>query len=165
MQHSPTSSLFTLQCFSLSVAIKLFKMNARHKSKTIATVLSALAGMLGLHRFYLFGRNDVVGWMYLGASLVYLNIVAYSWPDPSLATRIACLFPLTAFIAAVEALVIRLTEDTKWNRQHNSHSLVESRSGWTLIIVLVLTMATAFTALVASLARAPDLLYTGGAFG
>jgi hypothetical protein len=157
--------LGTLQCFFLPVAIGFSEMNARHKSKTIATALSALVGMLGLHRFYLFGCKDVAGWIYLAASLVYLNIAVHFWSGPSLATRVACLFPLTAFIAAVEALVIGLTEDTKWDQRHNACSLGQSRSGWPLIIVLVLTMATGFTALVASLARATDLLYTGGAFG
>lgn len=140
-------------------------MKKSHKSKTIASVLSALIGMLGIHRFYLFGRNDVGAWIYLAASLVYLNIAVYSWSDPSLAMRVACLFPLGAFIAAVEALVIGLTDDAKWDQRHNAQSMTQSRSGWPLIVVLVLAMATAFTALVASLARATDLLYTGGAFG
>jgi hypothetical protein len=140
-------------------------MNARHKNKTIASAMSALVGMLGFHRFYLFGCKDVAGWIYLAASLAYLNIVVYFWSDPSLATRVACLFPLTTFIGAVEALVIGLTEDTKWDRQHNPCSHRQSRSSWPLIIVLVLTMATGFTPLIASLARATDLLYTGGAFG
>ena len=38
-------------------------MQARRKNKTLATWLSFLGGPLGLHRFYLHGLGDWLGWL------------------------------------------------------------------------------------------------------
>jgi hypothetical protein len=142
-----------------------FKMNADHKNKTAVSLLSALGGAFGLHRFYLYGHKDIFGWIYLSMSSVYLAVAGASWSNPSLDARVAFLFPIPVFVAAIEALVIGLTDDAKWDRRHNVYSPDQTRSGWRLVVLLVLTLAITFTAFVAGMARAVDLLYTGGNFG
>ena len=62
-------------------------MTTAHKNKTLATLLAALLGGLGAHRFYLFGKKDKLAWLYV------------------------VLFPLSIFAGFIAALVIGLTPD------------------------------------------------------
>lgn len=140
-------------------------MMVRHKSKTVASLLSVAVGSLGFHRLYLHGRKDLWAWIYLCTTAVYIGIVAIDWRNGSLSTSVPVLFPLPVFIAAIEALVIGLTDDMKWDRKHNAQSGTRSRSGWPLAVLLVVVLLCTFTAFIASLARATDLFLTGGSFG
>jgi len=112
-----------------------------HKNKTVATLLAAVLGGLGAHRFYLHGKKDIAAWIH------------------------PALLPLAVYAGFVEALVIGLTPDEKWDALHNARSGRQSDSGWPLIILLVLTTAFGAIAVIATIARAFDLLYTGGAYG
>lgn len=112
-----------------------------HKNKTLATFLSAVFGGLGIHRFYLYGKKDVWAWVHV------------------------LLFPFSVFAGFLEALIIGLTPDEKWDALHNRDSGRQSSSGWPLALLLVLTFAGGATALIAAIARAFDLLFTGGAYG
>lgn len=140
-------------------------MNRGHKRKTLACFLSVLGGSLGLHRFYLYGQHDSAGWGYLAASILYLTIVLASFASGSFAFTVAALFPVPVFVSAIEGLTIGLTEDAKWDGKHNLHSPHISNSRWPLAVLLVLTLAITFAGFVASMARATDLLLTGGSFG
>ncbi|MDO8300739.1 TM2 domain-containing protein [Lacisediminimonas sp.] len=140
-------------------------MKANFKNKTIASLLSLFVGALGLHRFYLYGRKDVLAWVYVVTSVIYLMIFAVSLLNESLAMSVARLFPMPVFVAAIETLAIGLTDDRKWDKRHNTRSLIQSRSRWPLVVLLVLTLFITYTGFIASLARAIDLLYTGGSFG
>ena len=42
------------------------------KNKTLATWLAFVGGPLGLHRFYLFGRRDYLGWILPWITLIGL---------------------------------------------------------------------------------------------
>ncbi len=116
-------------------------MTTPHKNKTLATLFAAVFGGLGAHRFYLYGKKDVWAWVHLA------------------------LFPLSSFAGFLQALMIGLTPDEKWDAQHNRHSNRQSDSGWPLVLLLVLTFAGGATAVIAALARGFDLLFTGGAYG
>jgi TM2 domain-containing membrane protein YozV len=116
-------------------------MTQAHKNKTLATLLAAILGGFGTHRFYLYGRKDKWAWLHI------------------------LLFPLAVYAGFIEALMIGLTPDEKWDASHNPHSGKQSHSGWPLILLLVLTMGLGATAVIATLARTFDLLYTGGAYG
>jgi len=116
-------------------------MNVAHKNKTFATLLAALLGGLGLHRFYLYGKKDKWAWAHI------------------------LLFPLSIYARFIEALVIGLTQDDKWDEMHNRDSGRQSRSGWLLAVLLVLTAGGGAIVVIASLARVVDYLYTGGAYG
>ena len=134
-----------------------------HKNKTLATALAFLLGGLGIHRFYLRGSLDRLGLLHLcclpAAGLVYGIGRA---PNP-----FWVLLPLIVswLVGFIEALVIGLTPDEKWDARHNLDSGRASRSHWVLAVLLVLTMLVGTTGLVATLSRLFDLLYTGGAYG
>ena len=73
---------------------------------------------------------------------------------------------LVSYIAGfVEALVIGLTSDEKWDATYNMHSGRQSRSNWVLVLLLVVTMLVATTVLIGTIARLSDVMYTGGAYG
>lgn len=138
-------------------------MDSRHKNKTIATLLALLLGGLGAHRFYIKSPLDRIGLLHLCsvpvAGLVYGLGHA---PNP-----FWVLLPLLVSYSAgfIEALVIGLTPDEKWDATHNAGSGARSRSNWVVVVLLVATMLVGTTVVIATMSRMFDLIYTGGAYG
>ena len=134
-----------------------------HKNKTFATALAFLLGGLGAHRFYLKGSTDRLGLLHVcslpAAGLVYGLGRA---PNP-----FYVLLPLIVswIVGFIEALVIGLTPDEKWDARYNAGSGRVSQSHWFVILLVVATMLVGATALIAAISRLFDLLYTGGAYG
>jgi len=133
------------------------------KNKTLATFLASVSGGLGIHRFYLYGKKDHWGWLHLASVPLSLLLMLLRPEQPVLFT--AAPLVISALSGFVEALVIGLTPDDKWDARHNPNPNRPSQSGWPLAILLVLTMGTGAIAVIATIARTFDLLYTGGAFG
>ena len=134
-----------------------------HKNKTLATALAFLLGGLGAHRFYLRGPVDRLGLLHV-CSVPVTGMVYGIGHAPNV---FWVLLPLiVSWLAGfLEALVIGLTPDEKWDARHNPGSGKVSRSHWVLVVLLVATMLVGTTGLIATLSRAFDLLYTGGAYG
>lgn len=138
-------------------------MTTSHRNKTLATLLAAVLGGIGLHRFYLYGKNDWLAWLHAASLPVSgLAILILSNAQPLFA---GLLFVLSILIGFVEALKIGLTPDEQWDAKHNPSSEKKSESHWILALILVLTVAVGATAVIAFMARSFDLLYTGGAYG
>lgn len=138
-------------------------MTIRHKNKTFACFLAAVFGGFGLHRLYLHGWKDFAGWAHF-ATVPLSLIWTFSRPEQALMFT-ALPFILSVLSGLVEALVIGLTADDKWDVKHNCGSGKQSSSGWTLAVLLVLTFGTGAIAAIAAIARTFDLLFTGGAYG
>jgi TM2 domain-containing membrane protein YozV len=134
-----------------------------HKNKTLATFMAFLFGGFGIHRFYLGGMADRWGWLHL-LSLPASGLLLALFPDLPLFYGIMPLI-LSTLVAILEALVIGLTPDEKWDVKHNSASGRSSDSRWPLALVLVLAVGVGATGLIATIARTFDLLFTGGSFG
>lgn len=135
----------------------------QHKNKTIATALAFLLGGLGVHRFYLKGSVDRLGLLHLcclpAAGLVY---GIGRGPNP-----FWVLLPILVSCIAgwIEGLVIGLTPDDKWDARYNPGSGRASQSNWVVVLIVVLTTLVGATAVIATISRLFDLLYTGGAYG
>lgn len=140
-------------------------MQTKHKNKTLATLLAVFLGGPGAHRFYLYGGKDFWAWNYVFAFFLFASAIALTRAPHSLGVSLVALFPLSIFAGWIEALVIGLTPDKKWDAKHNAVSQRSSASGWPLILLLVLTFALGFTTFIMCVARATDLFLTGGAFG
>lgn len=139
-------------------------MAAPHKNKTLATLLAGLTGAAGLHRFYLGGLRDFWGWAHLAAAALGVALLATGdGTRPAFFSILPA--TLSALVAVVEALVIGLTPDDKWDARHNAHSGRQSASQWPLAVLLVLTVGAGAVGLIATIARSFDLLFTGGAYG
>jgi len=137
-------------------------MAAVHKNKTVATLLALLLGGFGIHRFYLKPGADRIGLLHLCCLPVMGILYGAVKPHP-----FYMVLPLlVSYIAGfVEALVIGLTPDEKWDARYNQHSGRQSRSNWMLVLLLVITMLVATTVLIGTIARLSDVMYTGGAYG
>jgi TM2 domain-containing membrane protein YozV len=142
---------------------KLRALMKPHKNKTIATALALLFGGLGVHRFYLKGSVDRLGLLHLCclplAGLIY---GVGRGPNP-----FWVLLPiLVSYIAGwIEALVIGLMPDEQWDARYNPGSSRASESNWVVVLLLVITTLVGATALIGTISRLFDLLYTGGAYG
>lgn len=138
-------------------------MASKHKNKTIATLLALTLGGLGMHRFYLGGLRDRWGWLHLSAVPLSVGLTYAGNGAQMLFTASPLILSMLA--GFIEALILGLTPDEQWDARHNPGSGRQSRSGWPLAILLVLTVGVGATALIAMLARTFDILFTSGAYG
>ncbi|RBA23068.1 NINE protein [Herminiimonas fonticola] len=139
-------------------------MAISHKNKTLGTLLATLFGGLGAHRFYLYGKKDYWGWLSVLAFILLSFAIIIRLPQALFITFLI-LAIISFFAGLIGALVIGLTPDEKWGAQFNTHSGRSSDSGWTVILLVIITFALGSTALIATIARGFDLYLTGGAFG
>ena len=128
------------------------------KNKTVAAWLSFVAGPLGLHRFYLRGFGDPLGWMLPVPTLVGLYGVARAREfglDDGLSW---VLIPLLGFSIAgccLVAIIYGLMEPEAWNAKFNAARTATSSAGktnWLTIGALVGSLMIGSTALIASVA-------------
>ncbi|HEX8610749.1 MAG TPA: NINE protein [Telluria sp.] len=138
-------------------------MSTSHKNKTFASFLALILGALGAHRFYLRGSFDKLGLLHL-ASLPVAGLVYGLAPEADWFFKILPLV-VSGIAGFIEALVIGLSPDEKFDAAFNPGSGRQSNSTWPLAVLLVCTMLVAATMGIATLARLFDLIYTGGAYG
>jgi hypothetical protein len=128
------------------------------KNKTLVTWLTFIGGPLGLHRFYLRGTSDRLGWLLLAPTLLGLYGIEraqrFGLDDPWIWLFIP---PLGFTIAgcALNALVYGLMSPEKWNLRFNPGTASDAPSGhtnWFTIAALVLSLFVGATSLIASLA-------------
>lgn len=134
-----------------------------HKNKTTATALAFLLGGLGVHRFYLKGSVDRLGLLHVCCLPVAGMVYGLGrGPNP-----FWVLLPILVSCIAgwIEALVIGLSPDEKWDARYNQGSGRASESNWVVVLIVILTTLVGATALIATISRMFDLLYTGGAYG
>ena len=134
-----------------------------HKNKTLATLLALLFGFIGLHRFYLYGRRDLWGWIHFATAPLSALLVVGNPEAPAIFS--AAPLVLSVLAAFLETLVMGVTPDEKWDARHNAASGKQSDTGWPVPLMLVLALALGATALIAAIARTFDILLTGGSYG
>jgi TM2 domain-containing membrane protein YozV len=138
-------------------------MNPTHKNKTFASLLAFLLGGIGAHRFYLRGVNDTWGWLH-AASVPGVGLVMTLAPQADIYFKLLPLI-LSMLAGFLQALVLGLMSDAKWDATFNSGTGRGSNTRWPLAVILVATMLVGSGSLIATISRLFDLLYTGGAYG
>lgn len=127
-----------------------------YRSKTVATWLALLGGSLGLHRFYLYGFGDRLGWLHPWPTLLGL-IGLQRMQDLGQDDRVAwVLIPLLGLMLAqamLQAIVWGLTPDEKWNARFNAGGPAH-RSGWGVVIGVALSLLIGAGVLMATIAFA-----------
>jgi TM2 domain-containing membrane protein YozV len=118
-------------------------ISPRFRSKTITAALAFLLGSLGAHRFYLFGKRDIFGWAHLLGTLIGIPGVMMLVATE----RASILGWVLAFIGAVSvlsaflaAIVYGLRPDEKWDAQFNAQTQRKSRSGWTVVFIVIFSL-------------------------
>lgn len=138
-------------------------MARAHKNKAFATFLASVFGGIGVHRFYVFGKKDLWAWVHF--SSLPLSLLALAIAHGQQPLLLGVLFVLSVLSGFLEALVMGVIPDDKWDARHNPDSGKESDSGWPVAMILVLTLGVGATTMIAVMARAFDLFFTGGAYG
>jgi len=128
------------------------------KNKTLATWLALLGGPMGLHRFYLHGWRDRIGWFLPWPSLLGAFGVLRTRQlgvDDQLSWVLIPLLGFGVAYCALVAIIYGLSDPLKWNHQYNPSLDPQSKVGKTnglTVLALVCAMLIGTTALISSLA-------------
>ncbi|MFM0337924.1 TM2 domain-containing protein [Paraburkholderia fungorum] len=121
----------------------LVSNSPRFRSKTITAALAFFFGSLGAHRFYLYGMRDIYGWAHLIGILIGVPgamLVAASERTSMLGWVLAFPGAVSLLAAFLAAIVYGLRPDEKWDAQFNAQTQRKSRSGWTVIFVVIFSL-------------------------
>ncbi|RYG13777.1 MAG: hypothetical protein EON92_04435 [Burkholderiales bacterium] len=128
------------------------------KNKTIAAWLAFLGGPLGLHRFYLYGLGDMMGWLLpipTALGLYGIQRVQTLGQDDQASWLLIPLLGFTIAACALTAIVFGLTPTEKWNARFNPAGGPEAAPGqtsWLTIGAVVFALLFGTTVLMASIA-------------
>lgn len=127
------------------------------KNKTVAAWLAFIAGPLGLHRFYLYGKSDILGWALpipTALGLYGIERVANNGVDDMLSWVLIPLLGFTMAGCALTAIVYGLTSPLKWNSRFNPDAMKDANSGatnWLTIGAVVTALLIGTTVLMGSI--------------
>jgi TM2 domain-containing membrane protein YozV len=134
----------------------------RFRSKTITAALAFFFGSLGAHRFYLYGKRDLYGWIHLICTLFGIPgvpLLILTQRTSALGWVLAVPGAISLFSAFLAAIVYGLRPDEKWDAQFNPQSAQSSRSGWPVIFVVIFSLFIGAMLMMASLAVAFDTYF------
>ncbi len=127
------------------------------KNKTLAAWLTFLGGPLGLHRFYLFGFRDVVGWLLpLPTTLGIYGIqrALANGQDDTLSWVLIPFIGFTAAGCALNAIIYGLKSQEQWNAQFNPTANENAPAGqtqWLTIGAVAMSLLLGTTVLMSSI--------------
>jgi hypothetical protein len=128
----------------------------RTKNKTVAAWLALTGGPLGLHRFYLKGLGDTLGWLYplpTALGLWGIERLQALGQDDKLSWVLIPLLGFTVASTCLTAIVYALTDRVKWNARYSTSS--DGKAGNThglTIMAIVISLLVGAGSLMASLA-------------
>ena len=122
------------------------------KGKGIAAWLALLLGSVGAHRFYLHGFGDRWAWAHpLPTLLALAGLRSIENIDSPQLTWALPLFGLMVAIGCLNAILIGLTPDERWNARHNPGAAAPP-SRWAPVLATVAGLLIGGIALMASIA-------------
>jgi hypothetical protein len=130
----------------------------RMKNKTLAAWLAFIGGPFGLHRFYLHGLGDTLGWLLpipTALGLYGVERARLYGLDDGLSWALIPLLGFTIAACALTAIVYGLTTAEKWNARFNSTASADAspgQTGWITIGAVVVSLLIGSTVLMASIA-------------
>ncbi len=128
------------------------------KSKTVAAWLAFLGGPLGLHRFYLRGFGDMLGWLLpvpTALGLYGIERARQFGLDDGLSWLLIPLLGFTIAGCALTAIVYGLMAPEKWNARYNPQAPADApagRTGWLTVGAVVISLFVGASVLMASIA-------------
>ncbi|RYF06858.1 MAG: TM2 domain-containing protein [Comamonadaceae bacterium] len=128
------------------------------KNKTIAAWLAFLGGPLGLHRFYLHGAGDLLGWLLpipTALGVYGIQRVQALGQDDHLSWMLIPLLGFTIAGCALRAILYGLSTPERWNARFNRAALPDAppgRTNWFTVFAIGLSLLIGTTVLMASLA-------------
>ena len=105
-----------------------------HRNKALAGALALFFGWAGAHRLYLGAR---FWWLYPAIAMPAMGLAVAAGGEEWYRHPGFFVAALVALVAILEAIVICLTPDPKWDARHNPASGIESASGWAAVLVAI----------------------------
>ncbi len=133
----------------------------RYRSKSLATWLAVLAGTLGVHRFYLRGWRDTIGWLHPLPSLLGLAGAVRMHnlgQDDRVASMLVPLLGIMISVAMLTAIVYGLTPDEKWDARHNP-GLTPRSTGWLPVLGVITALLVGASVLMGTIAFSGQRLF------
>lgn len=130
----------------------------RSKNKTFAAWLAFVGGPLGLHRFYLYGMGDWLGWLLpipTALGIYGIERIQQLGQDDPLSWILIPLLGFTIAGCALRAILYGLMDKPVWNARFNPNSAADATAGqtqWTTIFAIALSLLFGATVLMASIA-------------
>jgi hypothetical protein len=128
------------------------------KNKTVATWLAFLGGPLGLHRFYLHGWSDTLGWALPIPTALGIygieRVQQYGLDDP-LSWVLIPLLGFTIAGCALTAIFYGLMQAEKWNTRFNTKADAEAEAGltnWLTMLAVIAALLVGAISMMGSLA-------------
>lgn len=127
------------------------------KNKTLAAWLAFIGGPLGLHRFYLFGVFDTIGWLLpipTALGVWGFERVAQYGVDDVLSWWLIPAFGFSFAACALNAIVYGLMPAERWNARFNPQHPSDARagqSGWLTIGAIAVALLVGTTVLMSSI--------------
>ena len=128
------------------------------KNKTVAAWLAFLGGPLGLHRYYLHGVTDLLGWILpipTALGLYGIERVQRFGVDDQWSWVLIPLLGFTIAGCALTAIFYGLMPREKWNARFNRAAAQDAAPGgtrWSTIFAVVLSLLVGTSVLMASIA-------------
>ncbi len=128
------------------------------KNKTLAAWLAFLGGPLGLHRFYLHGLGDFLGWLLpipTALGLYGIQRVQALGQDDHYSWVLIPLLGFTIAGCALRAILYGLMTPETWNARFNPQSAPDAapgRTNWFTIFAIGLSLMIGTAVLMASIA-------------
>lgn len=128
------------------------------KNKTVAAWLAFVGGPLGLHRFYLHGLGDTLGWLLpipTALGLYGIQRVQALGQDDQLSWALIPLLGFTMAACALVAILYGLSSPEKWNARFNplaDREAAPGRTNWFTIAAIAVSLMVGAAVLMASLA-------------
>lgn len=113
-----------------------------YTSKTLATWLALLGGGLGLHRWYVRGWRDWLGWLHVVPTLLGLwglMRVRSLGQDDVLSWVLLPMLGFSLAGAMLNGIVWGLVPDERWNARYNTGAR-QHRSGWGVVFGIALCL-------------------------
>lgn len=130
-------------------------MRARHK--TTAAWLAFMGGPLGLHRFYLYGRSDLLAWALpipTALGMYGIQRVLALGQDDRLSWLLIPLLGFTIAGCALNAIVYALMTPERWNARFNPQLAADAAAGrthWGTVGAIVAALMIGTAVLMASI--------------
>jgi hypothetical protein len=130
----------------------------RTRNKTIATWLAFLGGPLGLHRFYLRGLGDWLGWLLpipTALGIYGIERVQQYGQDDQWSWLLIPLLGFTFAACALTAIVYGLMTPERWNARFNPQAAADAlpgRTNWLTVTGTAGSLLIGTTVLMATIA-------------
>ena len=128
------------------------------KNKTLAAWLALVGGPLGLHRFYLHGLTDMLGWLLpipTALGLYGIQRVQQFGQDDQYSWFLIPLLGFTIAGCALRGILYGLQTPERWNARYNPTAPEQAAAGqtrWLTIGAMVVSLLMGTTVLMASIA-------------